>query len=434
MADQDRIIFLEQKLRTLKTHIDSLTSYLNSPLLNPVNANFRLTTLSNLFHECLEYQDELTSLSPEHALLLECPTIENNYYDLATKVTELQTPRPHGLASSTLNPQNITISERQQYPKLPAVEIPVFSGEAKEWSSFKNKFIALVHSRDDFSNTVKHSRLEQALSGEAKQKIAEYTDAEEEYPLAWQALLDAYDQKRLLVTKHLDEFFNLPHTDPSNVATSMTMIVDKAKQHLHSLKRLGSVIGDDVAIRWLELRLPKFIQSKWQDTLDINEMPTLKKFYAFCANTVFKLRSLDNEFAPGNSRKRAGGPAPSSSSKSAKGSARALVTAASSTVKRSSSATNANPIVCPYCKKDHRLFKCPDFSNLGAKACYEYAKANKICQNCLCTHATASCSNTKRCKKCDKKHHTLLHFSKEDWQGQGSNSESKSKLPTNSSS
>ncbi|XP_058803284.1 uncharacterized protein LOC131671105 [Phymastichus coffea] len=430
----DRIKYLEQKMKTFKTLIQSLSTYLEGTAVNPINAKLRLSNLSALFQDYFEQFEELSALDPENPLVPEFETTETSYYDVATRATEIQ-PREQlpPLANSTLN---ASMTDRHYYPKLPAVEIPTFDGDPKEWIAFKNKFVALIHSRADYSNLIKHSRLEQALKGEAKLKLKIFTPSEENYPKAWQTLLDAYDSKLVLITKHLDEFYDLPFVDPKNVASSLSSLVDLTKQHLFMLERLDVVIGEEAVVRYLERRLPKFINSKWQETLNMNRYPTLQEFYDFSANTIFRLRSIERDAGESDNRKRASDGAQQQVSKRSK-SARSFVTSASRATESakspfankapsySSTAADKRPS-CPGCKGSHRLFRCPEFLKLDPIKRFEFAKSKSICRNCLWNHQSP-CPNSGRCKICNKPHHTLLHFEDKEGANSGKDEQSTSK-------
>jgi hypothetical protein len=66
---------------------------------------------------------------------------------------------------------------------------------------------------------------------------------------------------------------------------------------------------------------------------------------------------------------------------------------------------------CPCCKDgNHWLFRCPKFINMRLNDRVGYVKTSRRCDSCLSTkHFAKNCKSDKSCKKCGKKHHTLLH-------------------------
>lgn len=91
------------------------------------------------------------------------------------------------LANSALNSTvgNVTIIERCDVPKLPAIKIPPFNGDINEWLTFEDNFKDLVDSRDDINDTIKLAHLKNALEGEAKKKVDLFSNNEENYHAAW---------------------------------------------------------------------------------------------------------------------------------------------------------------------------------------------------------------------------------------------------------
>jgi hypothetical protein len=69
---------------------------------------------------------------------------------------------------------------------------------------------------------------------------------------------------------------------------------------------------------------------------------------------------------------------------------------------------------CVKCKEKHFLYQCPIFRQLNENDRFEEAKRLKLCINCLQPGHDAKNCNSGTCKTCNKKHHTLLHFTKRE--------------------
>ena len=128
----------------------------------------------------------------------------------------------------------------------------------------------------------------------------------------------------------------------------------------------------------------------------------------FIKNTIFRLHSLQQTppvvEISGSNRKRSGETVSYPQTKNSKTYGRSFVTTSSST-------SPSTPSSCPKCHDAHRLFKCSSFQKLGTQERWDFVKANKICRNCLWSHPLP-CNSDKRCKKCNRNHHTLLHNEK----------------------
>lgn len=57
------------------------------------------------------------------------------------------------------------------------------------------------------------------------------------------------------------------------------------------------------------------------------------------------------------------------------------------------------------------MYKCTEFEKIDAHKRSEWAKEKKLCFNCLQKHKFGECKSKFNCKKCNKRHNTLLHFS-----------------------
>ena len=67
---------------------------------------------------------------------------------------------------------------------------------------------------------------------------------------------------------------------------------------------------------------------------------------------------------------------------------------------------------CSYCKGEHLIFQCPNFLKLKPEQRFTYIKTSGLCINCLSDHTYQDCKCKSTCRQCNKRHNTLLHFTK----------------------
>ena len=79
--------------------------------------------------------------------------------------------------------------------KLPKLELPQFSGGALEWKSFKDRFVAAVHSQN-LPGSIKLQYLLGQLTGDAAQFLQGVTISNDSYEGAWNALVQRYQNNR----------------------------------------------------------------------------------------------------------------------------------------------------------------------------------------------------------------------------------------------
>ena len=75
--------------------------------------------------------------------------------------------------------------------------------------------------------------------------------------------------------------------------------------------------------------------------------------------------------------------------------------------------TAQNKLGCSYCQGEHFISYCEKFKGLSPKDRFEAVKKASLCLNCLRNnHRHSECSSP-RCRKCSRKHNTLLHFERQ---------------------
>ncbi|XP_077269937.1 uncharacterized protein LOC143901462 isoform X2 [Temnothorax americanus] len=69
----------------------------------------------------------------------------------------------------------------------------------------------------------------------------------------------------------------------------------------------------------------------------------------------------------------------------------------------------SNTYACVICKGKHIIIKCPKYLDETIAQKLALITKHKLCYNCLGNHRISNCKVAKRCKKCDRKHHTTIH-------------------------
>ena len=131
---------------------------------------------------------------------------EKSYYDVRSrvqsKIQSLKNQQPAGPPSSPANPPKPKI-------KLKPVELPVFSGNRRDWPPFWESFHALVHQNDDYDNIVKFTYLKQSLKGEAAKHIRGFSGVGTDYQKALDFLNKLYADKRAIRYDIIDKLVSL---------------------------------------------------------------------------------------------------------------------------------------------------------------------------------------------------------------------------------
>lgn len=75
--------------------------------------------------------------------------------------------------------------------------------------------------------------------------------------------------------------------------------------------------------------------------------------------------------------------------------------------------TSNTKLECIVCKQVHSIYQCEQFQKMDRDTKAAKVKALGLCFNCLKSNYMASECKSGNCRKCKRKHHTLLHIETE---------------------
>ncbi|XP_066585185.1 uncharacterized protein [Prorops nasuta] len=398
MDRSNRMKFITQKRATLKILITSLLNAVDNDRLDGVNLRLRFQRLTEHFKTYEDLHDALVILDPDDNHLDDMFEIQDRYYNLATKI-ETIVPTILNDATSSSHTSSVQVESIRQI-KLPVAELPKFSGDIEHWISYKNTFITMIDSREDITNLQKFLYLKASLKGDALNKISIYSASDSNYELAWKLITESYEKKRILISRHLDAIIDMPRQIQAN-GLELSKLVDNLRQHKNMLAALDVNPDEHLLIRILERSLPRNIRSKWEETLTLDNFPTLDQLYNFMSETAFRLCTLEKE----NSHNKTGLPTKRSLAHNEQmygkvrtnyAETRALVTMTTSNI-------------CPVCQGEgHIIHRCPVYNALTIEQRVERVKKLNLCRNCLHYHDDRC--RSRKCIKCNQFHHTSLHL------------------------
>ncbi|XP_011169928.2 uncharacterized protein LOC105202933 [Solenopsis invicta] len=276
---------------------------------------------------------------------------------------------------------------QETHIRLPKIELPNFSGAYEEWHSFFGIFDSLIHSNDSLNNIQKFHYLKSALKGEAAEIIdsLEITDAN--YRDAWSRLKNRYDNERIAIQNHIKAIFELPVTKREN-GNTLRNILDSTLKHTRALAALNRPVNewDDLLIYIIRSRLDYLTIKEWENSLESKQMLKFKEFVDFLTKRCETLeavarRSPAIEF--NRTRQNFG-----------------KVTTVHAAI---------TGVKCAHCKGDHQIYQCREFKELPVADRLSKVKSLRLCLNCLKGKHTVKDCIASTCRKCTKRHSTLLH-------------------------
>ncbi|XP_071579334.1 uncharacterized protein [Temnothorax nylanderi] len=190
--------------------------------------------------------------------------------------------------------------------------------------------------------------LRASLKGEAADVISSLELAAENYEEAWAMLNERYDNQRVIMQKHIKAMFGQPVLHKENHA-ELRHLLDNVLKHLRALKQLTD-----------------FLAHRCRALEAIDRNPQCSASSNGISKTNTKKATLSNV------------------------------------------ATDKSG--CALCKGDHPIFLCGKLGFSVDKR-FQEIKALKLCLNCLKStdHRAKNC-NAGSCKKCSKRHNTLLQM------------------------
>ncbi len=275
--------------------------------------------------------------------------------------------------------------------KLPDMPLPYFDGKYEDWQTFSDLFKASYHSNSSLSGAHKLQYLKASLKGDAASIVKSFTVTDVNYAEAWSLLEKRFDNKREILTSHLKRFLYQPSLKHES-ASALQEMLNTTMECIRSLKALGCAIDkwDEFLVVVVVEKFDLDTKAEWAKSLKGTSMSTFQEIEDFI---IQHIRTLH-----------------------AKGSVQQSVSKVSvansvTTPKRLNAYHASLHSSCPHCTGDHPLFQCTTLIDMSPEQRYELVKKLNLCLNCLRHgHSYKECRSASKCRRCNKTHHTLLHF------------------------
>ena len=276
--------------------------------------------------------------------------------------------------------------------KLPLIELPTFTGNYEDWSSFEDLFSATIDKNPSLSGAQKLQYLKSSVKGDAASLIKQFQVTDINYVEAWKVLKERYSNEREIVQSILKRLLTQSHITKES-ASSLQKLLDTTNECIRALSVLNRPVNhwDDVLVFMVVERMDQESKRQWAMTLKGTTCPTFQELSKFIDPYV---RGLN-----------AGGVQPKATFKSNVG--------GGGDRQQTSSHHSATEDKCVVCSGPHPIFWCQKFKSLPSIEKTNTVKSKGLCINCLSsTHRTPDCKSQRKCKKCNKSHNTLLHVDK----------------------
>ncbi|XP_036140825.1 uncharacterized protein LOC118644954 [Monomorium pharaonis] len=316
---------------------------------------------------------------------------EESYFGIVSRFDQLIIDREAAVAQETgaNHPQVADQRDQEYHCRLPKINPPKFAGGYDEWYPFRDTFLSMVHNVRAIPDIQKFLYLRGALVGKAAEIIESLEVSAANYHEAWQMLTMRYDKKRLIIQKHIQAIYGLPVLTKEN-HTALRELCDSILKHVRALKAIGRPTDQwgDLLVYLITSKLDTVTNKAWEDSLVEVEYPTLKALMEFLDRRCNTLEIIQKKAQPSS--------------------------AISNTDKQRPQKVSSNVAThkreCPICHGEHFTFACESLSRMSIPDRIVAVKGSRLCINCLRSGHRAKDCTSGGCKKCSKKHNTLLHI------------------------
>lgn len=291
--------------------------------------------------------------------------------------------------------------------RLPRLVLGTFSGQPEKWVAFSNLFENSVHKNSCITDVEKFTYLLSCLSGEPLNLIKNLPVTTANYHIAWQQLVERYNNSRLLITIHVNNILDLPSMHGCSVKQLRTF-VSNFKENETALRALKHDISAESLFLTAHI-LRKFdndFRKKFENKRDDpKKVPSIEELLEFIENECTQLEAAN---LTQTSNKSFGGYTKSNFKQRQFPNTQSPL-AQTKTVLFSA---NSDSQTCAHCRKSgHTIYKCFEFANLTPDKRLTITKTNALCNNCLSSdHNVRNCSSSSSCRICRRRHHSLLHL------------------------
>lgn len=270
-----------------------------------------------------------------------------------------------------------------------------FDGTLTKWRAFHDGFKAAIHDDESISPVFKFQYLKNSLKGKALTAFGEWELTADNYAEAWEQLKEMYQLKYQTSQELVFKFLNLPKIDhPAHESIERLSTVTNGV--IRQLRALQYPVQhyDLFIVHCLHQKLDSGLSKDWEKERN-SETPTAADMLAFLNKQA---KSCKSAYVT-DTRKR------TSNFKSYDNDAKRSRPSTFTATKPTQKLDNRQ---CKVCKGNHAVHKCDKFLKLNLSDRKKCAREHELCFNCLHpSHASREC-RASNCKRCDKKHNSLL--------------------------
>ncbi|XP_076301551.1 uncharacterized protein LOC143219488 [Lasioglossum baleicum] len=402
---------MSEQIKTLKRQCASIKAQLTrvknalTDSMEPATVNVRKSKIAELydnFHSVIIQLESLDESSDYQSQIIE---FEDSYYTCAEALEKLQMSNVQSTSRVSDTRRNDVDDNVRGSGILPKIKLRPFDGNLIEWQSFHDSFLSMVHENKDLLDVQKFHYLKHSLHGEIASVIDTLNASKENYLVAWALLVKRCTQPRRIIHAHLKSLFELPsltHDDP----IALRSLINATEKHVNALKAISVPVNswNEILTYIVTSKLDKTTRREWDRSLNDEDLPKLDDLLTF----LVKFSRDDAAQQVKDACETVRAKLPARANNKVANQERSFRSGQHSYV-----STQEKIVKCQLCSNSHNIQNCERFLSLSVNDRFKVAKDAKLCINCLrAGHSCNKCYGGS-CRKCQRKHHTLLHRSED---------------------
>lgn len=274
----------------------------------------------------------------------------------------------------------------------------MFSGKFTDWATFKDMFIACVHTNDRLTPIKKFFHLRSSLTGDAANCIRNFETTAINYEHTWATVNARYNNEKLLIQSHVKDICELNEVK-ENPSDSLRIFSDTLSVHIAALEALKQRPKDwgPLLIHIICTKLDTNTLTEWEMKAPKNAIAKVEELIIFLNERSQTLEAVE-------------------SSKNIVRNIKYATEIKNSVYKKnkdrtaSTAFTTTTDISCFICNLQHTIYKCPTFISSSVNDRIKKVSELGLCKLCLRKHDLKRKCMSRNCFKCGKTHNTLLHI------------------------
>ena len=340
----------------------------------------------------------------DHPLKKELEAFTGRLHYLAADIASAKTRS----SPSVPVPSVVVPKPEKNLTKLPAIDLPTFSGDVLAWPTFWNQFVATIDSNPDLPDSTKLSYLRRSIKDPNAAVIMNPSiDGPDTYPRLKKELHLRYQRTKKIHRDLVNKLINLPAA--KNNSSELRKLLDSATNCVECLQTTGYFSLDAILSSIIYSKLPYKVQTDWDDDQpDDNKILPFEELRKYVKKKAFTLSDHESSQKPQPAAVKETNPTKRKDAAPAnKGRHNVHVASAAPAPHTIQKVCFYDCKLCPGVK--HFLYHCPKWTTLSLAQKTAHVGTYRLCSNCLGGHATGDCKSKSRCYECRQKHHTSLH-------------------------